>query len=119
MELENYFSFLGEKVIRIKGTRVGIENVIESYLEGSSPEELLLRYPTVSLEQIDATITYYLANCGKVEAYIERVREEQEAGWQEQQANPSKFVVSLRKRLEQQRLILSQHPLPVSLATHK
>jgi uncharacterized protein (DUF433 family) len=119
MELESYFSFVGENVIRIKGTRVGIESVVESYLEGGSPEELVLRYPTVSLEQIHATLTYYLANREKVENYIRLVREQQEEGWQEQQSNPSEFVVSLRKRLGQQRLTLNEQTLPVFSTFHK
>ena len=47
MELENYFDFVQEDVIRIKGNR--IEIVLEDYLEGASPEEILLRYPTLNL----------------------------------------------------------------------
>ena len=44
MELENYFDFVQEDVIRIKGNRIDIEIVLEDYLEGASPEEILLRY---------------------------------------------------------------------------
>ncbi len=40
MELENYFDFLSDEDIRIKGTRIGIETVLEDYLEGASPEEI-------------------------------------------------------------------------------
>ena len=51
MELENYFDFVQEDVIRIKGNRIDIEIVLEDYLEGASPEEILLRYPTLNLEK--------------------------------------------------------------------
>ncbi|MYA70794.1 DUF433 domain-containing protein [Candidatus Poribacteria bacterium] len=61
MELEDYFDFVQEDVIRIKGNRIDIEIVLEDYLEGASPEEILLRYPTLNLEKIHATILYYLA----------------------------------------------------------
>jgi len=103
MELENYFDFLGENAIRIAGTRIGIETVVRDYREGASPEEIVLRYPTLSLEQVHATITYYLANREPVEAYLERVRQRQEEVWQEQQRHPSEFVRSLRERLDRHR----------------
>ena len=103
MELESYFNFLDENDIRIKGTRVGLEHIVREYREGASPEEIALHFPTVSLEQIHATITYYLANRPKVEEYMQRVWQAQETAWQEQQRNPSEFVVSLRARLEKRR----------------
>ena len=37
MQLEDYFDFLTPDDIRIKGTRIGIETVLEDYLEGASP----------------------------------------------------------------------------------
>ena len=43
MELESYFDFLGPEDIRIRGTRVGIETVLDDYLEGASPEEIAAR----------------------------------------------------------------------------
>ena len=101
MELETYFEFVGEDAIRIAGTRVGIETVLRDYRTGASPEEIVLHYPTLSLEQVYATITYYLGNQGKVMAYLELVRQRQEGAWQEQQRHPSDFVRSLRQRLEQ------------------
>ena len=66
MELESYFDFISEDAIRIRGTRVGIETVVRDYLHGAGPEEIVLHYPTLTLEQVHATITYYLANQDKV-----------------------------------------------------
>ena len=43
----------------IKGNRIDIEIVLEDYLEGASPEEILLRYPTLNLKkytQLSSTI---------------------------------------------------------------
>lgn len=118
MELESYFDFINEEAIRIKGTRVGIETVVRDYLHGASPEEIVLHYPTLSLEQVYATITYYLANQEQVATYMARVRQRQEEAWLEQQQHPSEFVRSLRERLEQQRQRLrEQNSLLAALAT--
>ena len=99
MELEDYFDFVQEDVIRIKGNRIDIEIVLEDYLEGASPEEILLRYPTLNLEKIHATILYYLAKTEEVEVYLERGRQLDKEAEQEQLRNPSPFVVELRERL--------------------
>ncbi len=103
MELEAYFEFVSPEAIRVKGTRVGIEVILRDYLEGASPEEIVLRYPTLSLEQVHATITYYLHNREAVEAYLRRCWDEGEAAWQAQQRSPSTFVRALRERLQRQR----------------
>lgn len=106
MELESYLDFINDKAIRIRGTRVGIETILRDYQQGASPEEIVLRYPTLSLEQVHATITYYLANQDKVDAYLKELSQRQEEAWQEQQRKPSEFVRELRKRLEEQRRIM-------------
>ena len=67
MELESYFNFVNGHAIRIAHTRIGIETIVRDYLEGASPEEIVLRYPTLSLEQVYATITYYLSHQSQVD----------------------------------------------------
>ena len=94
---------MAEDAIRIAGTRVGIEIIIEDYQKGASPEEILLHYPTLSLEQIYATITYYLANPTEVEAHIAKVYQRQDEVLNEQQCHSSEFIRSLRQRLATQR----------------
>jgi uncharacterized protein (DUF433 family) len=106
MELKDYFEFVNNETIRVSGTRVGVETVLRDYQEGASPEELVLRYPTLSLEQVHATITYYLANRQEVDSYLERVRHRRQEGWREQQSRPSEFVLALRERLVAQRRAL-------------
>jgi len=108
MELENYFDFLNADDIRIKGTRVGIETVLDDYLNGASPEEIAARYRTLTLEQVYATITYYLRNQEEVDEYLERWRAYTEAAWQEQQRNPPEFVRELRERMQRQREAAAQ-----------
>ena len=85
MQIEDYFDIVADTAIRIRGTRVGIETVIDAYRAGAAPEEILIRYPALSLRQIYITIAYYLTNQEQLDTYVARVRADQEAGWQEQQ----------------------------------
>lgn len=96
MELEQYFTFLDKDDIRIKGTRVGIETVIEDYLTNASPEEIAARYRTLTLEQVYATITYYWHNQKEIDAYLARLHAYSDAAYQEQQQNPPPVVHRLR-----------------------
>jgi uncharacterized protein (DUF433 family) len=103
MELESYFEFLDEGDIRIRGTRVGIETVLDDYLEGASPEEIAARYRSLSLEQVYATITYYLHNKAGVDAYLEAWRQYTDQAEREHNLNPSESVLRLRERVKSQR----------------
>ena len=73
--------------------------MVSDYQEGASPEEIALRYPTLTLEQIHATITYYLAYPDRVPAHLQRVRQQQEAAYQQAQHHPSELIRSLRERV--------------------
>lgn len=101
MQLENYFEFLGEDDIRIRGTRVGIETVLEDYLEGSSPEEIAARYRSLSLEQVYATITYYWRNQHQVDGYLQAWRDYTDQAVQEHARQPSEVMKRLKKIREQ------------------
>jgi len=105
MDLDSYFDFLAPNDIRLKGTRIGIETILHDYIHRSqSPEAIAARYPSLTLEQVYATITYYLHNRKMIEGYLvdwlaygRRMREEQER-------NPLPVVVRLRAlAMERQR----------------
>ena len=96
INLNDYFEFLDTDDIRIKGTRVGIETILEDYLNAASPEEIAVRYPTVTLEQVYATVTYYLRNKRSVDHYLERWRNYVEQSWQIQQHHPSPAIRRLQ-----------------------
>ena len=71
MQIEDYFNFLVEDDIRIKGTRIGIESVLYEYIyNGKTAKEIDQRFHTVTLEQVYATILYFLQNQQKVSAYF-------------------------------------------------
>ncbi|BAY93280.1 MULTISPECIES: DUF433 domain-containing protein [unclassified Tolypothrix] len=97
MQLEDYFDFLSSDDIRLKGHRVGIDNVIDYYLEGYTPEEIAANLPDISLEQIYATITYYLHNRTEIDTYISRLAKWREERYQKSIAHPSPLAERLRK----------------------
>ncbi|OKH25537.1 hypothetical protein NIES593_04120 [Hydrococcus rivularis NIES-593] len=71
MQLEDYFEFLAPDDIRVKGTRVGIESILYEYIyRQRSPEEIVKHFYTLTLEQVYATILYYLHNKETVSQYL-------------------------------------------------
>jgi uncharacterized protein (DUF433 family) len=71
MRIEEYFDFLAPDDIRIKGHRIGIETVLDSYLHhGMTAEQIQEAYPSLSLEEVYATILYYLHNRDQVTEYL-------------------------------------------------
>lgn len=97
MQLEDYFDFLAEDDIRLKHTRMGIETILYEYIHrAQTPEAIQQRFPTLTLEQIYATILYYLHNREKVEAYLSDWLEWGRQMREEQKRNPPPFVTHLR-----------------------
>ncbi|GAP93728.1 DUF433 domain-containing protein [Leptolyngbya sp. NIES-2104] len=69
--LEDYFDFLASDDIRLKNTRIGIESILYEYIyRCKTPEEIADQFHTVTLEQIYATILYYLNNSAEVKQYL-------------------------------------------------
>ena len=101
MQLEDYFDFLAPNDIRIKGSRIGIETVLYDFIHRArTPEQIAADYWSIDLEQVYATILYYLHNKEAVHQYVtdwlefgERMREEQEK-------NPDPVILRLRKLKE-------------------
>ena len=88
MQLEDYFDFLSPDDIRIKGHRSGIDNILVLYLDGYTAEEIAQYYPSLSLEKIHATLTYYHHNRIEVDAYMARL-----AAWRtDRLREPSRFT---------------------------
>ncbi len=85
MQIEDYFEFLASNEIQVKGHRIGIEILLYEYLyNAQTPEEIAARFPTIALEQVYASILYYLHNQDQVKRYLaewiahgDRMREQQ------------------------------------------
>jgi uncharacterized protein (DUF433 family) len=97
-QLKDYFDFWADDDIRIKETRIGIEDILDEYIYGNkSPEVIADLFPTVTLEQIYATIFYYLQNPVIVGKYVENWLEYTLQAQAEHDENPPPVVLRLRK----------------------
>ena len=98
MQLEDYFDFLAPNDIRLKGTRVGIETILYDFIHRSrSPEKIARTYPSLTIEQVYATITYYYHNKEAVHQYLTDWLEHGERMRAEQELNPPPAFVRLRQ----------------------
>ena len=105
MQLEEYFEQLAPDDIRLKWTRIGIESVLYEFIHREqSPEAITKRFPSLTLEQVYATILYYLHNKTEIDAYIAEWLAFGQRMRGEQAKNPPPVVGRLRqlKRQRQQ-----------------
>ena len=99
MDLNRYFETIGPDEIRIAGTRVGIEVIITAYRDGYSPEAIALDYPSLTLEQIHATITYYLHNREALDTHLARLDVRFAAARTRQETQPDPPVIARLRAL--------------------
>ena len=105
MKLEDYFIFLATNDIRIKNTRIGIETILYDYIYRSrTPEEIAKTYLSLSLEQVYATILYYLHNKQAISEYLTNWLEWGHKMREEQRLNSLPISEKLRQ-LRAERLI--------------
>lgn len=98
MRLEDYFDILTPNDIRLKGHRIGIEDILYEYIHNAmSPETMTARFPTLTLEQIYATILYYLRHKETLDSYLADWLERTEQRRREQAANPTPTILHLRR----------------------
>lgn len=57
-------------VVRVAKTRVTLDTVVASFLEGCIPEEIGEQYPSLQLSDIYWVISYYLRHRDEVDAYL-------------------------------------------------
>ena len=97
MNIEEYFDHFAPDDIRIKGTRIGIESVLYEYIHREqTPESIVDRFPSLTLEQIYATILYYLHNKESIDAYLADWLEHGRRMREEQDRNPPPVITRLR-----------------------
>ncbi len=98
MFLEDYFDFLTENDIRIKGSRIGIETILYDFIyREQNPKDISQSYPQLSLEQIYATILYYLHNKKQADQYISNWLNQYHQRLQAQEENPHAGIIRLRQ----------------------
>ncbi len=88
-------------VLRVTGTRVPLDTVVTAFELGSTAEQIVQSYDTLSLADVYAVITYYLRHQDEVKAYLKERQAKKDAVRQEIQA---KFPTDgLRERLMKRR----------------
>lgn len=67
-------------VVRVGGTRVTLDTVVEAFREGLTPEEVQQQYPSLHLGDIYSAVSYYLHHWPEVEEYLRgRARHREDA----------------------------------------
>jgi uncharacterized protein (DUF433 family) len=103
MQLEDYFDFVEPDIIRLKGHRIFLEHIIGRWLGGQSPEQIVRELPSLELEEVYVTITYYLHNRPALDEYLERSRQLAQEQMRHADAHPDAVTLRLRALKEQQR----------------
>ena len=65
-------------VARVGGTRVTLDTVVTAFKLGATPEEIGLRYDSLSLSDVYGAVAYYLRHRSEVEQYLQERRTEAE-----------------------------------------
>lgn len=97
-QITDYFNFLTPDDIRVKGTRIGIETILYEYIDrGCTAEEIVQNYPSLTLEQVYATILYYLQNKETIGNYLKNWIEHGHKMREQQRLNPPPVSEKLRQ----------------------
>ena len=83
----------------VRGSRVSLDSVVQSFLDGDSPEAIRDNFPTLSLEQVYGAIAYYLGHQAEIDAYLRAGQENFEQGRRSQ----THISSELRARLDRAR----------------
>ncbi|MDE3088192.1 MAG: DUF433 domain-containing protein [Chloroflexota bacterium] len=75
-------------VIRIGGTRVTLDTVVDAFEEGATAEEIAQQYSSLNLGDVYAVIGYYLRRRSEVREYLQK---RQHLGKEIRQQNESRF----------------------------
>ena len=62
--------------MHVTGSRVTLDTLVGAFQKGATAEQILDSFPSLSLQQIYATIAYYLEHQAEVETYLKLRREE-------------------------------------------
>lgn len=88
-------------VIRVTGSRVTLDSIVQQFKQGASPEQIQEDYPSLTLGTIYAVIAYYLQHTASVEEYLHRQHVETQDIRHEIESRVD--TSELRERLRQRR----------------
>ncbi len=84
----------------VAGTRVSLDSIVHAFRRGESPETIRQNFDTLSLEEVNGAITYYLANQPRIDAHLAR----RERRWERGRSQAKPFPDNLRDLLRRARL---------------
>lgn len=84
-------------VIRVGSSRVTLDTVASAFRNGCTAEEIAMKYPSLDLTDIYATIAYYLWNRAEIDAYL--TQREAEAGAVRAEVEQRQPSADIRERL--------------------
>ena len=89
--------------IRVKGTRLLIDMIVEAHNRGECPEEIFESFPSdiYTVADIYSIIAYYLTHRTKIDKYIAKREKEAEKIWKKIESDPNykKNRLKLKERL--------------------
>ena len=83
--------------VRVAGSRVTLDTIVAMFRQGASPEEIAEHFPTISLADVYAVVTFYLRHQADVESYLRQGEERATAIRQKQDGRLNR--AQLRERL--------------------
>jgi uncharacterized protein (DUF433 family) len=83
------------------GSRVPIDRIVREYRDGEQPEAIRSHYPTLSLEQVNGAIAFYLGHKEEVEKVIAE-REQVEAEFRKSHPTPAHLKAKIERARQQQ-----------------
>ena len=89
----------GSGVVRVGGTRVPLDTVVDCFKRGHSPQQIADAFP-VRLADVYAVISFYLSHAGEVEAYL---REREAFAEEVRRGSPLPSPRNVRERLSGRR----------------
>ena len=98
-----------EGSLRIAGTRITLDAVIQSFHDGGTPEEICQDFPTLSLAQVYDLLAFYLNHREDVDRYLTEQTQLGATIQQELRSQYTIFLADLRHRLAARRSSPTSH----------
>lgn len=92
-----------EGVLRITGTRITLDSVIQAFHDGATPEEMCQDFPNLALAHIYSVLAFYLSQQDAIDAYLTEQSHATTLTRQELRTTHAAFLDDLRHRLTARR----------------
>jgi uncharacterized protein (DUF433 family) len=98
-----------EGVLRITGTRITLDSIIQAFHDGATPEEMCQDFPGLALAHIYSVLAFYLTQKDAVDVYLKDHTQATTIIRQELQSTHADFIADLRHRLTARRASSTSH----------